>query len=903
MTITANRWQSEIRKPANGTQPSNTTYGTLVTASGTAHTKGSWSDVIVAGDWSGFTGDAFEIEILFTASATSATIIRVLADIGIDTGGGYASIIDNLGASFATTLGYPGSGIYYRFNLRIPNGAKVGCRCQSNVISQTVYVAINVFGNPTHPGLVRSGTLVRTFGADTANTQGTGVTPGGASEGAWVQVTASTSDDLWQWDASWHCNDSAWVAGSEFIDIGKGAAASEVVIATNITHSKGGTEGLVKPTGPAIYDVPSGTRIAVRAQGASGETTETVIVYGVGGYAVPGPFGTGASIAGAYTISGSITVNGAPAPTSTGTVWVEDVEPDFHSWVFGYFDVDASGNFSIDVPFSDRYYRVFYWDDATSPVIGYSFLKTYDEAVGLGLGTSWNITIEQSFVEVSMSAIQKFTASGTYTPTSGTTAVKVRLVGGGGGGGAAITTNGVGGTGGGSGEYAELFITGSPVTGGTVTIGAAGSAGTTGGANGGNGGTTSVVINGTTYSVSGGTGGLTVNAFGAGHSAAAPTLGSTAQDVSRSVVEGLSNFLTTTTAVAGGNGANSPLGRGGRGGNGGNTAGEAATGYGSGGGGGSRATTNQAGGAGSAGFIVIEEYLTVPTAAQIADAVWDEPTSGHTTAGTFGKSDADILAAVDTEVAAIKAKTDQLTFTTANRVDSQVFGMQANTITDAATAADFEDKIADKVWDEPVAGHVTAGTFGKTDADTLAAVDTEVAAIKAKTDQLTFTTANRVDSQVFGMQANTVTASAVAADAIGASELAADAVAEIQSGLATSAAVALVQADADDIQTRLPAALVGGRMDSSVGAMAANVLTAAATAADFGTEIAAAVWDAVVEGAHTFKGYMRGMASALIFKENRSGSARTFRDAADTKDRITATATATARTTTSVDFS
>lgn len=43
------------------------------------------------------------------------------------------------------------------------------------------------------------------------------------------------------------------------------------------------------------------------------------------------------------------------------------------------------------------------------------------------------------------------------------------------------------------------------------------------------------------------------------------------------------------------------------------------------------------------------------------------------------------------------------------------------------------------------------------------------------------------------------------------------------------------------IDTRVPAALVGGRMDSSVGAMAANVLTAAAAAADFGAEVADAV--------------------------------------------------------------
>ncbi len=49
---------------------------------------------------------------------------------------------------------------------------------------------------------------------------------------------------------------------------------------------------------------------------------------------------------------------------------------------------------------------------------------------------------------------------------------------------------------------------------------------------------------------------------------------------------------------------------------------------------------------------------------------------------------------------------------------------------------------------------------------------------------------------------------------------------------ANGTAIAGVQADTDDIQTRLPAALVGGRMDSSVGAVAANAITAAAIATD-----------------------------------------------------------------------
>jgi hypothetical protein len=91
---------------------------------------------------------------------------------------------------------------------------------------------------------------------------------------------------------------------------------------------------------------------------------------------------------------------------------------------------------------------------------------------------------------------------------------------------------------------------------------------------------------------------------------------------------------------------------------------------------------------------------------------------------------------------------------------------------------------------------------------------------------------------------NAITAAKIATDAIGAAQLAAGAVAEIQSGLATSAELAPVATSAGDaatraadLQTRVPAALVSGRMDASVGAMAANTLTAAALAADAVTEI------------------------------------------------------------------
>lgn len=123
----------------------------------------------------------------------------------------------------------------------------------------------------------------------------------------------------------------------------------------------------------------------------------------------------------------------------------------------------------------------------------------------------------------------------------------------------------------------------------------------------------------------------------------------------------------------------------------------------------------------------------------------------------------------------------------------------------------------------------------------------------------------RMDSSVGAMAAAVITAAAhaagaidanaIATDAIGSAELAASAVSEIATAIwdeltataraagsygqlvkddinatissrASSAALATVQADTDDIQTRLPAALVGGRMDANLGALGGTVQSA-----------------------------------------------------------------------------
>lgn len=217
--------------------------------------------------------------------------------------------------------------------------------------------------------------------------------------------------------------------------------------------------------------------------------------------------------------------------------------------------------------------------------------------------------------------------------------------------------------------------------------------------------------------------------------------------------------------------------------------------------------------------------------------------------------------------------------------------------TTVKTATDVETDTQDIQSRLPAA--LTAG--GNMKADALALSGDTVAADNAESffDGTGYAGTNNVIplvtavTTVNGLAANVITATAIATNAIDADALAADAVTEIQAGLATSAALATVQADTDDIQTRLPAALVSGRIDASVGAMAANTLTASALATDAVTEIVAAVFArafAAKYGSFTFEQLVGLIASTQAAKTSGAGTGTfTIRDLADGADVVVAT--------------
>lgn len=271
--------------------------------------------------------------------------------------------------------------------------------------------------------------------------------------------------------------------------------------------------------------------------------------------------------------------------------------------------------------------------------------------------------------------------------------------------------------------------------------------------------------------------------------------------------------------------------------------------------------------------------LATDAVTEIANAVWDTVASSHLTAGTYGQvlqpmrastAQAGVAGTITLDASASATNSlyngciiaitsgtgaGQTRLITAYVGATKVASITPNWTTNPDSTSIFVilpyGYVAGLV--SAVSGAITTSSFAAGAIDAAAIADGAI-------DAATFA-AGAINAAAIATDA--ITAAKIAADAIGASELAADAVTEIQSGLATSSALATVQADTDDIQTRLPAALVGGRIDSSVGAMASAVVTAAAIAtdaigaaelaADAVTEIANAVWDTATS-AHTTSG-------------------------------------------------
>lgn len=253
-----------------------TSSGTVVTTGGSAHTKGSWTQITAS---SAVDADAVIVMIRGASGADTLT------DIAVGASGSEVVVCSNLyeGAGSIPAFAH---GATYVIPLQIPAGTRISARSQGHVSSQGLKVDLYLMkGGVAFPSAC--GRLTP-YGANTADSGGVQIDPGTTAntKGAYSEITSSTSNPIKALIAAFPLvgdgtrSDCDWM-----VDIAVGAAGSEVPLISNFHLMCAATGNSHYPqASPTIpVAIPSGTRIAVRAQ-CSITTSDRLfdaIIYGI----------------------------------------------------------------------------------------------------------------------------------------------------------------------------------------------------------------------------------------------------------------------------------------------------------------------------------------------------------------------------------------------------------------------------------------------------------------------------------------------------------------------------------------------------------------------------------------------------------------------------------------------
>lgn len=212
--------------------------GTSLAAGGANHTKGSTTTLLSA-----IAEDCYWIAILFTGGAVSTASRRFLADIYVDPAGGTAwessPRIANLAANSPSLVQ---GGVLYHFPLFIPAGSSIGAAVQAETTLATVRCSIRVFGKPSNPESLKTGSKVVTYGASTGTTVGTSFTPGASGAmGSYSASLGTTSYDHWFWQMGMLINDTSQTAVQYLCDLAVGDASNKRLVIEQMQHTNAGT--------------------------------------------------------------------------------------------------------------------------------------------------------------------------------------------------------------------------------------------------------------------------------------------------------------------------------------------------------------------------------------------------------------------------------------------------------------------------------------------------------------------------------------------------------------------------------------------------------------------------------------------------------------------------------------
>lgn len=249
-----------------------TTYGTTLTAGGSANAKGTPQELIAATPH-----DAHWVEVMAgNPNGTNSYAIDILIDAATE-----AVLIPNL--TFRARAAGDGGGRWL-FPVFVPKGSRIAAQVGSSLASQTCLVAVNLF----NAGFAGAGGLANTVDCygTIANSIGQNLDCGGsANTDVTIQVTAATVRPH-AWLVLTVANTDAVFGGTTkfLVDVCIGAA-TEVAILSDYPLGGAGSADTLRPDQqihiPAF--VPQGSRLTVRARCSSttdGDRDLYVTVHG-----------------------------------------------------------------------------------------------------------------------------------------------------------------------------------------------------------------------------------------------------------------------------------------------------------------------------------------------------------------------------------------------------------------------------------------------------------------------------------------------------------------------------------------------------------------------------------------------------------------------------------------------
>jgi len=151
------------------------------------------------------------------------------------------------------------------FPLYIPAGRRIAAQAAGAQVSRAVQVCMYLYGGDGYPRF-KVGNKVTTYGVTVPT--GAPITPGNGAEGAWAQVTAATTEPHFALVPSYQVeNDTTIQNKFHTVDVGLGAAGSEELIGEGFWYTTEVNEQMSGPynTMPIFQDIPTGTRLAMRA--------------------------------------------------------------------------------------------------------------------------------------------------------------------------------------------------------------------------------------------------------------------------------------------------------------------------------------------------------------------------------------------------------------------------------------------------------------------------------------------------------------------------------------------------------------------------------------------------------------------------------------------------------------